>query len=576
LLACFFPKSTLGQSQPVHDQSLGFAINERVCWVYQVGTTADSKPASKFAYRLSGDQSTPTFRRGPVTTGEVAQAVARGVDIHVFFADGTHWRFSPIQLGVTAVSPRAREVDLPESAMPVRLAVDAERDCIIALVSGAVAWKVRLAERDEALTTEKTADSDSETRNPVREEQRKIEGGEGNGALSLSADELAPKSNFALVRYQNGRWWFDRDGPAALVDGKLMGGLYAHRSSVALVYRDDRSAWRWQLITSGGPDAPWSEPETLTVDSDATNAVVIGWIDERPVWAVGERSHGARTVRLSRVSGADTRSTSLRDEMDSGPARFVDEPVCALWRDRVTIGEVDPAGNVRIGQWSAETGLAIEPLQGINALVDPPTPTFSPAGRHLLQYAVLGLALAAVFVWRRDRVMLVTPLRADQAFARFEKRGLAMVIDLAIVAPIWAPVLYGLWRSTEPDLTAAEQLLTPGSAPTGPMFWAMAIVGGVMGIYGMVVELFNGQTFGKRITACRVVSEEGDRASARAIILRNMLRVVEFHFAALVLLVFLTPGRQRLGDLLGRTVVVERAIPGGDEQTEEPSPDQEG
>ena len=68
----------------------------------------------------------------------------------------------------------------------------------------------------------------------------------------------------------------------------------------------------------------------------------------------------------------------------------------------------------------------------------------------------------------------------------------------------------------------------------------------------------------------KVIERRGGRAARRKLrsetplvmapaLVRNVARVVEFHSVSLVLLVAITPSRQRLGDLLGRTVVVEFA-----------------
>lgn len=60
---------------------------------------------------------------------------------------------------------------------------------------------------------------------------------------------------------------------------------------------------------------------------------------------------------------------------------------------------------------------------------------------------------------------------------------------------------------------------------------------------------------------CRVTSEDGGPCSLGAIIVRNVLRCVEFFprfgFVPMLILVFLTRNRQRLGDLVARSVVVE-------------------
>ena len=164
LLAWVASSPVAAQSPLPVGHSLGFAANDRICWVYQDGAEPDVKSVSKFAYRMFGDRPTGTYRRGPVTTGRVAHAAVRGTDIHVFFSDGTHWRFAPIQIGITVASPRAREMDLPDSALPIALAVDEQRDCLFAVVNGAVGGKVRVAEQmEKAAAAEKERDRESGT-----------------------------------------------------------------------------------------------------------------------------------------------------------------------------------------------------------------------------------------------------------------------------------------------------------------------------------------------------------------------------------------------------------------------------
>ena len=99
--------------------------------------------------------------------------------------------------------------------------------------------------------------------------------------------------------------------------------------------------------------------------------------------------------------------------------------------------------------------------------------------------------------------------------------------------------------------------LVRARAEVSVMSWSPAIVGAVLGLYGIVFETLMRTTPGKRLARCSVVAEGGGRSKASTILIRNAARIVEFHFPAIALLVLLTPSRQRLGDLLARTVVVQ-------------------
>jgi uncharacterized RDD family membrane protein YckC len=74
----------------------------------------------------------------------------------------------------------------------------------------------------------------------------------------------------------------------------------------------------------------------------------------------------------------------------------------------------------------------------------------------------------------------------------------------------------------------------------------------------------NGLTPGKRIMAIRVMNEHGYPVTAVAVVLRNLLRVFDFlpfGYGVGVLSIFVTGNYQRLGDLIGGTIVVKQRSP---------------
>ena len=80
-----------------------------------------------------------------------------------------------------------------------------------------------------------------------------------------------------------------------------------------------------------------------------------------------------------------------------------------------------------------------------------------------------------------------------------------------------------------------------------------------------VFEALIGATPGKRILRCRVVTEQGQPCRLLAILLRNLMRLVEmfpaFDFMPAIVLILVTRNRQRLGDLVARTVVIQQLAP---------------
>src|SRR5256714_4830809 len=139
-------------------------------------------------------------------------------------------------------------------------------------------------------------------------------------------------------------------------------------------------------------------------------------------------------------------------------------------------------------------------------------------------------------------------LRYDLAGAG--NRGFAAVLDFLLAALI---------------AFSAFMLLEVARVLTRVDFF---VLGGLTLILGLVVIwsyfillewLWNGQTFGKRIFRLRVINEDGSPAQFTAVLIRNLLRLVDFLpalYGVGVLVIVLSPQSQRLGDMAAGTYVV--------------------
>lgn len=77
--------------------------------------------------------------------------------------------------------------------------------------------------------------------------------------------------------------------------------------------------------------------------------------------------------------------------------------------------------------------------------------------------------------------------------------------------------------------------------------------------YFIYMEATYGQTFGKRLMKIMVVKADGSATNMEAAIIRNLLRLVDnfpFFYLVGLLVIWVTDRDQRLGDVLGDTVVV--------------------
>jgi uncharacterized RDD family membrane protein YckC len=144
-------------------------------------------------------------------------------------------------------------------------------------------------------------------------------------------------------------------------------------------------------------------------------------------------------------------------------------------------------------------------------------------------------------------------LRYDLAGAG--NRGFAAVVDflLASVIAFTANVILswiGVFNEATFFLVGGLALIV-----TLVLIWA----------YFILLEwLWNGQTIGKRAYRLRVINEDGSPAQFTAVLIRNLLRLVDFlpaFYGVGVLVIVLSPKSQRLGDLAAGTYVVRAPRP---------------
>ena len=145
---------------------------------------------------------------------------------------------------------------------------------------------------------------------------------------------------------------------------------------------------------------------------------------------------------------------------------------------------------------------------------------------------------------QRESILGLDNIRLDLPVASAGSRALALALDyliLAVVALIWILLC----------VLGLSQWLTGG--------WALgvALVGLLLLEWGYFAGLevaFGGRTAGKRALGLRVVTAEGASPGAGALVIRNLVRLVDLIVG--LPLVVLDPLGRRLGDRLAGTLVV--------------------
>jgi uncharacterized RDD family membrane protein YckC len=141
------------------------------------------------------------------------------------------------------------------------------------------------------------------------------------------------------------------------------------------------------------------------------------------------------------------------------------------------------------------------------------------------------------------------------------RRFLAFLVD-AVIGSLWTYPFLDIDRS-------------PG------YFHAQLRSGGFVGafligvLYATVMEATFGATIGKFATGIRVVRADGTKLDVPSALIRNTLRVIDvlpFFYLLGAILVWTSPRKQRLGDRLAKTVVVEASSVGAATASGAPPP----
>jgi len=134
-------------------------------------------------------------------------------------------------------------------------------------------------------------------------------------------------------------------------------------------------------------------------------------------------------------------------------------------------------------------------------------------------------------------------------------RGFAALVDFVIASLVFAGALYASSVIVGRFGDAGVQLLGVIGLFTFLVAWS----------YFVLLEwLWQGQTVGKRLYGLRVIRDDGAPAGFVAVLIRNLIRIVDFlpAFYGLGLLMIIATSRsQRLGDLAAGTYVVRAPRP---------------
>lgn len=185
----------------------------------------------------------------------------------------------------------------------------------------------------------------------------------------------------------------------------------------------------------------------------------------------------------------------------------------------------------------------------------------------LFRLAVTIAVIFAIFSSSRKRRDVSDDESESLALATMSRRLAAGLID---ALPFIVPCIY-----------VYRELSKLGSASTAPpqlviagIYWFMAAMA-VYVLHTSILETITTRSIGKFVMGLRVVRTDGGTPDASALIIRNVLRIIDLGLACVPLVfVMVSPLRQRIGDVAAGTVVIrDRVRPEGN-LIDEPKPDQ--
>jgi len=139
------------------------------------------------------------------------------------------------------------------------------------------------------------------------------------------------------------------------------------------------------------------------------------------------------------------------------------------------------------------------------------------------------------------------------------KRFLGVLIDYVPWVIISAVIFPVEASSLEEFRRQWTEMAGRGQLPAN-IAWFLITAQVLYAVYGILMEYRFGATLGKAILRMRVVGDGASRPDLRGILLRNLIRIIELEIPMVILPIFLlifTRNRQRLGDMIARTTVID-------------------
>lgn len=374
----------------------------------------------------------------------------------------------------------------------------------------------------------------------------------------------APPTELLLV-YRGGRWQrvpLPPPGPAEEVAALVppaAGAADARPTRVARVRADGGGVL---VTTSPAADGGW---ERVVVQADAGSAVQALRVDGQLVVvrqiALSPGAVEAAVVRGAALASLGQMTVEPPDPGDETAAAWAAVPLAG--GVGVVSGSARAAAGVanRLAERTTDEppALALGVIDLRGRVTRPPAPLgleparpFADAADYLLMLAAVGGATLLLFsFWRRDPSANQPRLPEGRAVADLWRRAAGGFIDLAISGA----VVSGAMGLTAEDLL--RRWPGRGRGDTLDFILPGLLLIGLTVLHTTVTELLTARSAGKAVMRTRLTDLTGERPTSAQILVRGLLKPFDLIAYLLMVLPVVNPGRQRLADLIARTLVVK-------------------
>lgn len=389
------------------------------------------------------------------------------------------------------------------------------------------------------------------------DDEATVEAASQPAPTTLSAEK--PK-HLALLRLERG-FWTRIDVP------EFATGFDGYRMAI----RHERVHVFWQnaagdtISYSAFSNDTWSPP-AVAIRDRKVERYWVGSSLKGPILIVGLPAESANTLHLS-IAFENNKGWVLSKPIGTGgtPLTVSRDAVSAtIACNQLAVAMIEDSA-IQFAWGDISTAPTIRKTALSMAI--PSTDATNQGWRNTVQTMVLLLLVTIVLATRREQMQTPAAIPKGYILATVWRRAMASLIDVSPAAILilllnWdflGPLLQAVGSSDVPVLQSPEVIARQDK------IWMLFVA--MYGGWCFVLEGLGHTTLGKRILNCRVLSADGTAPTARQILIRNAIRILIVGLGTsgvlvtFMLLAMFTVNRQRLGDILANTIVVQPTPP---------------